>query len=134
MPIRPYLDGQRFDAETTRLMGIAFETAIQALHNRGVLDPPREVIAGAIIDMAKRGERDPDRLCDAALKACQPAIVSRPQSSSASRFTAGASGFLNCARQTSVPIGIANRDAPVIVCLLLLLGVKGALLSFQFSD
>ena len=56
------------------------------------------------------------------------------QSSSASRFTAGAAGFLNCARQTSVPIGIANRDAPVIVCLLLLLGVKGALLSFQFSD
>ena len=103
MPITPYLDGQRFDAETTRLMGIAFETAIQALHNRGVLDPPREVIAGAIIDMAKRGERDPDRLCDAALKACQPAIVSRPQSSSASRFTAGASGFLNFSQSGDRP-------------------------------
>ena len=27
MPIRPYLDGQKFDLETTRLMGIAFEMA-----------------------------------------------------------------------------------------------------------
>jgi hypothetical protein len=30
MPIRPYLDKHRFDAETTRLMGFAFETAIVA--------------------------------------------------------------------------------------------------------
>ena len=30
MPIRGYLDGQRFPPETIRLMGIAFETAIQA--------------------------------------------------------------------------------------------------------
>jgi hypothetical protein len=78
MPIRPYLDGERFDVETTRLMGIAFETAIQALRNWGVLDPPREEIARAIIALAKGGERDADRLCDAALKACQPAIVSDP--------------------------------------------------------
>jgi hypothetical protein len=80
MPIRPYLDGQRFDAETTRLMGLAFETAIQALRNRGVLDPPREAIAKAVIDHAKGGERDPERLCDAALEACQAAIVSDPSS------------------------------------------------------
>ena len=78
MPIRPYLDGQRFDAETVRLMGIAFETAIQALHTWEVLEPPREAIAKAIIDLAKGGERDPERLCDAALRACQPAIVSDP--------------------------------------------------------
>jgi hypothetical protein len=78
MPIRPYLEGQSFDAETTRLMGIAFETAIEALRNRGVRDPPREEIARAIIDLAKGGERDADRLCDGALKACQPAIISDP--------------------------------------------------------
>src|SRR4029077_10985132 len=36
MPIRQYLDGERFDLETTRLLGLAFETAIQALHNWGV--------------------------------------------------------------------------------------------------
>jgi hypothetical protein len=78
MPIRPYLDGQRFDAETTRLTGLAFETAIQALRNWGDVDPPREAIAKAIVDLAKGGERDPERLCDAALKACQAAIVSDP--------------------------------------------------------
>jgi hypothetical protein len=78
MPIRPYLDGQRFDAETRRLMGLAFESALQARRIWGVLDPPREAIAKAIIDLAKGGERDPERLCDAALKACQAAIVSDP--------------------------------------------------------
>ena len=76
--MRPYLEGQRFDAETTRLLGLAFETAIQALHTWGDLDPPREAIAKAIIELAKGGERDPERLCDGALKACQGAIVSDP--------------------------------------------------------
>jgi hypothetical protein len=69
MPIRPYLDAYRFDAETTRLMGIAFETAYEALRRRGVDDPPREALAVAIINLAKAGERDPDRLCDAAVEA-----------------------------------------------------------------
>jgi hypothetical protein len=76
MPIRPYLEGQRFDAETTRLMGLAFETAIQARRSWEELD--REAIAKAIIALAKGGERDPERLCDGALKACQTAIVSDP--------------------------------------------------------
>jgi len=30
MLIRPYLDKYRFDSETTRLLGIAFETALVA--------------------------------------------------------------------------------------------------------
>ena len=59
-------------------MGIAFETAIQALHNWGVVDPPREAIAKALIDLAKAGERDPERLCDLALEACSKPIVSDP--------------------------------------------------------
>ena len=50
-------------------MGIAFETAIAALHTRGEVDPPRDTIARFIIDLAKTGERDPERLCEAALKA-----------------------------------------------------------------
>jgi hypothetical protein len=69
MPIRPYLEGHRFDAETTRLMGIAFETALAALHTQGDVEPLRETIARIIIDLAKTGERDPERLCEAALKA-----------------------------------------------------------------
>jgi hypothetical protein len=68
MPIRQYLDGERFDPETIRLLGVAFEFAIQALHNRGVDNPPRAAIARAIIGFAKAGERDPERLCDLALE------------------------------------------------------------------
>jgi hypothetical protein len=70
MPIRPYLDGHRFDAETTRLMGIAFETVIAALHQpNGIGEPLREAIARKIIGLAKAGERDPERLCEGALEA-----------------------------------------------------------------
>ena len=90
MPIRQYLDGERFDPETTRLLGIAFEFAIQALHNWGVIDPQRETIARAIIGFARAGERDPERLCDLAVEACSKSIVSDPSPSSASRRTAGA--------------------------------------------
>jgi hypothetical protein len=79
MPIRPYLDGHRFDAETTRLMGIAFETAIQALRCREVLDPPRGAIAKAIINLAQAGERDPERLCDRALELCSISDANPPQ-------------------------------------------------------
>jgi len=70
MAIRLYLDGERFDPETTRLLGLVFETAIQATHNWDVADSPREAIARALIGFAKAGERDPDRLCDLALAAC----------------------------------------------------------------
>jgi hypothetical protein len=74
MPIRPYLDKHRFDAETTRLMGIAFETAIVALQQPYVIgEPVREAIAHKIIDLAKTGERDPERLCEGALEALRSA-------------------------------------------------------------
>jgi hypothetical protein len=78
MPIRAYLDGYRFRPETIRLMGIAFETAIGALHNCGVIDPSREVIARAIIGFASAGERNPERLCELALEACYKPIISDP--------------------------------------------------------
>ena len=78
MPIREYLDGERFDPETTRLLGISFEFAIQALHNWGVVDPPREAIARTIIGFARAGERDPERLCDLAVEACSKPIISDP--------------------------------------------------------
>ena len=31
MPITPFLDGEHFDAETKRVMGVAFESTIAAL-------------------------------------------------------------------------------------------------------
>jgi hypothetical protein len=52
-------------------MGIALETACQALRRQGVDDPLREALAMAIIGLARAGERNPDRLCDAAVEACR---------------------------------------------------------------
>ena len=79
MPIRAYLEGHRFDAETTRLIGIAFEMAIVALqHTDGIVNPTRDAVAKKIIELAKAGERNPGGLCDAALQALRPVIVSDP--------------------------------------------------------
>ena len=75
MPIRSHLGGQHFDPETVRLMGIAFEMALVALQRTdGVFNPTHEAIAQKIIVLARAGERDPERLCEGALKATQPAI------------------------------------------------------------
>ena len=68
MPIRSYLDGFRFDPETTRVMGVAFEmtrTAIRLDGDDPVQDPIDEVIARKIIELAHAGERN--RLCELAL-------------------------------------------------------------------
>ena len=65
MPIRPFLDGETFDPETARLVGVAFETARAAVKRSGDLSD--ETIAKKIIELAKAGERNVDVLCEAAL-------------------------------------------------------------------
>jgi len=70
MPIRAYLEGQRFDGETLRLTGIAFEMALGSFGaTLGCDDPVRAALAHNIIALAKAGDRDPERLCEAALQA-----------------------------------------------------------------
>jgi hypothetical protein len=55
------LNGERFDSETTRIMGVAFETArIAMLLTRH--EPVDAIIAKRIIELAKTGERNPDVL------------------------------------------------------------------------
>ena len=82
MPIRAYLNGHRFDAETTRLIGIAFEMALVMLQRTDrIVNPTRDTVAQKVIELAKAGERDPERLCEAALRALRPrprAIISDP--------------------------------------------------------
>jgi len=56
-----------FDAETTALICQAFDKVCRALHDRGQPDSVREVIAKRVIEIAGRGERDPDKMCEAAL-------------------------------------------------------------------
>jgi hypothetical protein len=73
MPIRHYFQGHGFDAETARLLGIAFEMALVTLQRAdGVVSTTRDAVAQKIIELAKAGERDPERLCDGALKATEP--------------------------------------------------------------
>ena len=68
MPIRHYLQGHRFDPETARLLGLAFEMAIVSLqHVDGLVAPTRDLVAQKIIELAIAGERDPERLCDGVL-------------------------------------------------------------------
>ena len=70
MPMRQHLQGHGFDPETARLLGLAFEMALVALqHADKVVSPTRDAVAQKIIELAKAGERDPGRLCDAALEA-----------------------------------------------------------------
>jgi hypothetical protein len=63
--IRP-TDGA-FDAEATALLSRAFDKACTELHDRGQPIIVREIIARRIIEIAGRGERDPDQLWIAAL-------------------------------------------------------------------
>src|SRR4051812_28931503 len=53
MPIRQFLNGERFDPETTRILGVAFEAARIALRfaDRGDAFPP--IVAKRIIELAK---------------------------------------------------------------------------------
>ena len=68
MPITPFLDGHRFDQETKRVLGVAFEIACIALRAENSDDFVKSAIARKIIDLAKAGERNPDLLCEQALK------------------------------------------------------------------
>jgi hypothetical protein len=68
MPITPFLDGQKFDPEAKRVMGVAFEMTRAALRLTDRNDPIIEIIAKKIIELAKAGARNPDLLCERALK------------------------------------------------------------------
>jgi hypothetical protein len=62
MPITAFLDGLKFDPETKRVIGVAF------LHLTDRDDLIVGIIARKIIELAKEGERNPDLLCERALK------------------------------------------------------------------
>jgi hypothetical protein len=68
MPIRPHLHGKKFDQETIRVMGLAYEMALVALRLGDRGDLANDVIAGKIIKLAEAGERDPERLCEGVLQ------------------------------------------------------------------
>ena len=67
MPIRLFLkQGHGFDDEAIRVMGLAYEFARSELRINGE-NKVNGPIAAKIIDLARTGERDPDKLCDFAI-------------------------------------------------------------------
>ena len=67
MPITPFLDGHRFDPETKRIMGVAFEMTRAALRLDDRSDVLNKIVAENIIKLAQEGERDPNELCERTL-------------------------------------------------------------------
>jgi len=68
MPITPFLYGEKFDPETTRVMGVALEMACLALRTGDCADDVKQAIANKIIAFAKAGECNPDVLCEQVVK------------------------------------------------------------------
>ena len=66
MLITPYLDGFNVDPETKQVLGVAVEMTRVSL---GLADDfANGIIAKRIIELAEVGERDPELLCEGALK------------------------------------------------------------------
>jgi len=68
MPITQFLDSPKFDPETKRVMGVAFEMARAALQLGDRSNLINERIAKRIIELAKTGELNPALLCESVLK------------------------------------------------------------------
>jgi hypothetical protein len=58
-----------FDDKLTKLMGEAFDAVCRELHDKGQPPIVQEVLAKCIIEAVRRGERNSERLRDAALSA-----------------------------------------------------------------
>ena len=69
MPIGTILkDDHSFGPEDIASLTAAFEAALTRLGVTDRKDPLATTVAKAIIELAKDGERDPERLCDRALR------------------------------------------------------------------
>jgi len=65
----PFLNGEQFDQETLRILDVAFVQVCIALRiEENSDDDVKQAIANKIIELAKTGERNPDQLCEHALK------------------------------------------------------------------
>jgi hypothetical protein len=74
MSITPFLNGHQFDQECNRVLNLALEMVCIALRTGDCDDGVKQAIATKLIALAKAGERNPDILCEEALK-----DIRRPQ-------------------------------------------------------
>jgi hypothetical protein len=68
MPITPFLNGERFDSESTRVLSVALEMVCIALRTEDCDDDIKQAIATKLIALVKSGEHIPIIVCEEALK------------------------------------------------------------------
>jgi hypothetical protein len=68
MAIYRLLEGSTFDPEDVRKMEAAYEKALMLLELKDRNDPLVETVARHIIEIAQAGVKDPDEICNSALK------------------------------------------------------------------
>jgi hypothetical protein len=68
MSISSYVSDVQLDSETQRVLSLAVELTCLALRTGDCADDVRQAIAAKIIKVAQDGERDPNILCEQALK------------------------------------------------------------------
>jgi hypothetical protein len=69
VPLRRFLDSNSaFGPDDLAAMTAAFEAALDKLGLKDRTDPATELVAKRIIAMAKQGERDPVKLCEAVVR------------------------------------------------------------------
>lgn len=68
MPIRQFLNGEKFDSETIRVLGVAFEGVCVTLRLWDCADDVKQAIAKKLFLLAEAGERHPDVLCEQVLQ------------------------------------------------------------------
>jgi hypothetical protein len=93
MPIATFLNGEKFDRETKRVVGVAFDLARTALGLRDRADLANEIVAQRIIEFAKQGERSPELLCELALNSLRERYLQRPGGAKKPPFS---QDFCNC--------------------------------------
>lgn len=69
MAVEDMFEDSEFDHPTRVVLRSAFKKALKSLHDKGQPRLVRQVIVERIIAAAKLGERDPDLLCEIALRA-----------------------------------------------------------------
>ena len=67
MPLTPYLKGAVFEPKAIEAMTAAFEAVCKSLQLLSRDDPVTQIVARTIIDIARTGEHDPQRMHDLAL-------------------------------------------------------------------
>ena len=68
VPVRPFLEGDHsFGPEDIASMSAGFEAALRKLGLTVREDPATVAVAKRIIELAKEGELEPERLCDRAV-------------------------------------------------------------------